>query len=438
MEPIVVGVNHRSAPVELRERMALAGDSLRAALNGALHELPGDEVAILSTCNRLELYLAGPEPHRLPGPAVRFLARWSGLGLATLQPVVYSRRGPEAIRHLLRVAAGLDSQILGESQILGQVREALEIAQTTGTAGKILIGLFQAAIHTGKRARHETGIGRSTTSVSHVAVELALAQVSEKSEPRVLLVGAGEMVHLALKALRHREIRRIGCVNRTLARAQAMMAPVDGRAFPWSRLAEALAWADVVISGTGAPHPVIDVGDVASVLPERQGRPLVFVDMAVPRDVDPALDSLDGVVRLDIDDLRATLDANLARRRAAIPAVEAIVAEEEARFTAWLQSQAVTPLIRSLRQQVREMADQELALALRRLPQLSPEERAVVEKLVHRLVNKFLHRPTVQLREAAAVERGSQMVQAAALLFGLDPDQATPPANGSVHPREGR
>ncbi len=434
MEPVVVGVNHRSAPVELREQMALAGDGLRAALNGALHELPGDEVVILSTCNRLELYLAGPDPHRLPGPAVRFLAHRSGLDLATLQAVVYSRQGPGAVRHLLRVAAGLDSQILGESQILGQVREALEIAQATGTAGKILLGLFQAAIHTGKRARHETAIGRSATSVSHVAVELALAQLSE-TDPRVLLVGAGEMVHLALKALRHREIRRIGCVNRTLARAQAMMAPVDGRAFPWSRLAEALAWADVVISGTRAPHPVIDVGDVASVLPERHGRPLVFVDMAVPRDVDPALDGLDGVVRLDIDDLRATLDANLARRRAAVPAVEAIVAEEEARFIAWLQSQAVTPLIRSLRQQIREMADQELALALRRLPQLSPEERAVVEKLVHRLVNKFLHRPTVQLREAAAVEQGPQIAQAAARLFGLDP-QATPPANGPVHLRE--
>ncbi len=436
MEPVVVGVNHRSAPVELREQMALAGDGLRAALAAALHELPADEAVILSTCNRLELYLVGPEPHGLPRPAVHFLAQWSGLDPTTLQAVIYSRRGSDAVRHLLRVAAGLDSQILGESQILGQVREALETAQAVGTAGKVLVGLFQAAIHTGKRARHETAIGRSTTSVSHVAVELALSQVSGEADPRVLLVGAGEMVHLALKALRHREVRRIGCVNRTLTRAQAMMAPVDGRAFPWSRLAEALAWADVVISGTGAPHTVIDVGDVASVLPERQGRPLVFVDMAVPRDVDPALDGLDGVVRLDIDDLRATLDANLARRRAAIPAVEAIVAEEEARFMAWLQAQSVAPLIRSLRQQVREMADQELALALRRLSRLSPEERAVVEKLVHRLVNKFLHRPTVQLREAAAEEQGHRMVQAAALLFGLEPGLEER-ANGSAGLREG-
>jgi glutamyl-tRNA reductase len=424
MPIITVGLSHRTAPVDLRESISITEGALVEALS-RLYTFPGiGEAAILSTCNRTEIYAVSQKPQQGWRAVESFLQQQIEDPSLDLAPHLYYYAGRAAAEHLMKVSCGLDSQILGEPQILGQVNFTLRAAQQAGSIGPILHRLFNDAIHAGKRARAETSISRYTTSTSHAAVLLAEAHVSDLRNANVLVVGAGEMAHLAVKALHQRNVHNIGCVNRTYARAAALVEELGGRVFNWFHLDEALRWADVVITATGAPHTVIHAEEVGVILPQRQGRPLVFVDIALPRDVEQSVGALPGAVRYDIDDLRARLDENLAQREATRPEVESIIAEEIISFTTWLQSRKAVPTIVGLRRKVSEIAQAELAEALAQMPDLDEREEEVVRRMVHRMVNKVLHEPTVQLKAASALspEMGQEYAEATRELFGLHAD----------------
>ncbi|MCZ7544195.1 MAG: glutamyl-tRNA reductase [Anaerolineae bacterium] len=435
MSIVLVGLNHHTAPVALREQLTLTGCALRMALE-ELHienaseagaqqaRAPGSppvlrEGVILSTCNRLEVYAVTDDAAHGWAEIARFLSRLQGISPAQLRLHLYRLADREAVTHLMRVAAGLDSMILGEPQILGQVGQAFHDAHAAGATGPILSHLFAEAVHAGKRARSETAISRHTTSVSHAAVLLAEAKLGDLSAARVVLVGSGEMAEQAARALQAHCAHDITCINRTYARAEALARRVGARARNWSSLAEALAQADVLLTATGAPHIVIDAGDVAAALPQREGRPLLIIDIAVPRDVDEAAGALPGVARYDIDDLQSAVDANLARRGTAVPQVEAIIDEEAVRFMEWLHSRQIVPVIADLRRQAEALARAEVEQALRRLEGLDAHGQEVVARMAHRIVRKLLHTPTVRLK--ALAESGNGYVYAHAMweLFDL-------------------
>ncbi len=415
----LIGLNHHTAPVEVREQVTLTGDGLRLALKELqVGDHPPAEGVILSTCNRLEIYTLSDEDGQ---PIIDdFLTRMYGIDPADLRPHLYTKFDQEAINHLMRVTAGLESMILGEPQILGQVTEAHSKARSTGAAGPILSRLFTQAVHAGKRAHTETDISRYTTSVSHAAALLAQDKLGDLAGAKVLIIGAGEIAEQAAQALHARGTESITCISRTYSHAEALAGQVGGRAFNWVHLPEGLTEADVVISATGAPHSVIHVSNVVHVLPERAGRPLLLIDIAVPRDVDEEVGELPGVELHDIDDLQAVVDDNLAQRQAAIPQVEAIIQEEVIAFEDWLHSREVVPTIVDLRQKAEDIAQVEVKRILRRLDGLSDDEQAAINQLASRIVNKLLHEPTTRLKAQAA--NGNRLVYSHTVrdLFGLD------------------
>ena len=425
MAIVLVGLNHRSAPVEMREKLALAGCSLRMALEDlramtlqTTHPLT--EAVVLSTCNRLEVYAMVHNPAEGIELLGRFLGGLQNVPFGELEPHLYHHEADEAITHLMRVASGLDSMILGEPQILGQVTQAYEEAHSAGSTGPILSHLFEHAIHIGKRARTETAIGRHTTSVAHIGAQKVIDELPGGSAPRVLVVGAGEMASLAAEVLARSAQVELAFINRTFNRAEAMATELNGRALAWHQLEEALTWADALISATGAPHTVIYRQDLASVLPLRGGRPLVIVDLSVPRDIEDLGRDLAGVVYYDIDDLQSVLDAHMELRRAAIPDVEAVVDEGVAQFAEWLSGRQVTPVIRTLREWAEQVAAEELQNALNRIPDADDRTRQAVGKLVHRVVNRLLHEPTTRLRMQAADGNGYGYAHAVRELFALE------------------
>lgn len=436
MTIILVGLNHRTTPVELREQLSLAGCGLTMALEeldqairlkGRHEQLR--EAVILSTCNRLEVYAVADGEKAGQAAIEDFLSQLQGIPLAELQPHLYFMTDHDAVAHLMRVASGLDSMILGEPQILGQVSQAIGDARQAGVSGPLLSHLFAQATHAGKRARAETDISRHTTSVSHAAALLAQEKVGDLAEKQIVLIGAGEMAEVAAQALQARGAGEIVCINRTFSRAEALAGKIGGRSVNWYHLPEALAQADVVITATGAPHTIIYASDVEKVILQREERPLLFVDIAVPRDVEEEVDRLPGVIRYDIDDLQLTLDENLAQRQAAIPAVEAIVREEVDAFVEWARSRQVAPVITDLRRRAAEIASAEVDVALRRLDGLNAHEHEIINRLAHRIVNKLLHEPTMILKAQAADGNGYAYAHAVRELFALG-EAEQPGGNG--------
>jgi glutamyl-tRNA reductase len=436
MPIILVGLNHRTAPVHVREQVALKDAGLQAALKAlvatgrpgtvATSHHPAPEAVIVSTCNRLELYMVAEDRETTWAAFDRCMAdRTMGL-----RSHVYMLEGRAAVSHLLRVASGLDSLVLGESQILGQVAQALEQAQAARTVGSILTHLFAQAVHTGKRARNETRIERHTTSVSHAAALLAQSEVGELGTVRTVVVGAGEVAELAGRALRMRGARDLAWINRTDARAEALARTVGGRPFRWSQLDEALRWTDVIITATGAPAAVIHADQVAGLLSTRGARPLLFIDLALPRDVDEAVERLPGVKRYDLDDLNAILDINMAERRAAVPDVEAIIDAELDAFFGWLDSRHVVPVIVELRRKVHQLARAEVARAAGRLDGEDQRSHELIERVAERIVNKLLHDPTERLKTHAANGNGNAYAQAIRDLFALDESPDLPGRTG--------
>ena len=436
MRILCLGVSHHTAPVELRERLNYSAADLEAALarfcGQATRPACATELVILSTCNRLELYATVPgaeaptdvepeEREALFAPLLTFLAETRGLAVANLNDRFYRLIGREAVEHLGRVAAGLDSMILGEPQILGQVAEAYSLALRQGAAGSVLSALFRAAIHAGKRARAETGISRNPATVSSVAVKMAEQIVGPLAARQVLVVGAGEMAELAVEALRARGAAHITVVNRTQARASSVAERWGARALTFEHLSDALAQADIALSSTDAPHFVITPEVAGPALAARPEQPLVLIDLAVPRDVDPAVRCLPNVHYYDMDDLEAHLIGALAERQQAVPQVEAIAAEEMQRFSAWLSGLEIAPLIAGLHAKADLILRAEVDKTFRRLTDLTDAERAQIEVLAQSLVTKLLHEPTRRLKAEAGNGHAAEYVAAVRALFALEP-----------------
>ena len=426
MSLLLVGISHRVAPVELRERVALSSEEA-AALAEELAAQTGEAVC-LSTCNRTELYLAGGDAlPEVADRAVASLAARSELDESTLRAVLYRLEDEAAGIHLFRVAAGLDSMVPGEGEILGQVRDAYE----AGKPGPLLDRLFSQAIHAGKKVRTETAIAESPASVSSAAAALAEQVFGDLSGCRVLLVGAGKIGELAARNLASRGAEIAVVANRSVEKAAELTHRFGGRAVTLEDGPAELAAVDVVLTSTGAPGHVVTRADVAARLAERKGRPLFLIDIAVPRDLDPAIHDLEGCYLYDIDDLESVVAESLAGRRREAGRAEAIVLDEAERFRAWQASRDVVPAIASLRALAEEIRESELERARARLERLDDAERRAVESITSRIVDKLLHVPTVRMKEAAAGADGAVYADALRHLFGLADD-----AGPGRHPRK--
>ncbi len=414
---VIVGVSHRTAPLEVREALAFPRDALGDALSRARAGTGLSEAMILSTCNRVEVY--GREDEGAPGNAlVRFLAESHGQSAEALASHVYRVEGDAAVRHAFRVAASLDSLVIGEPQILGQVKEAYQIAEEAESLGSTLNALRNRSLAAAKRARTETGIGHNAVSVSYVAVELARKIFGELKNRNVLLVGAGKMTELAAKHLVRSGARATVLGGRTFEKAEELAAALGGRAAPFEALRQELVRADIVISGTGAPGVVIRREDVESARSGRQ-RPLFLIDIAVPRDIEASAGKLDGVFLYDLDDLKSVAEANLRERRKEAAAAEAIVEQEVREFLAWQKSLDVVPLLVELRRRGDEIRKDELAKARKRLGALTPEQEAALEAATTAMVNKLLHPPTAALKEIARNGFAPEQVALIRRLLGL-------------------
>jgi glutamyl-tRNA reductase len=398
---VVVGLNHETAPVAVREALAFPKERLGEALTGVREAAGLGEAMILSTCNRVEVYgrTSATAP---PCEAIAaFLARFHGRPAAEVEPHLYKLEGDAAVRHAFRVAASLDSMVLGEPQILGQVKEAYESAEKAGSLGAVLNALRNRSIGAAKRARTETAIGRNAVSVSHVAVELARKIFGELRDRSVLLVGAGKMSQVAARQMVQSGARASVLGGRTFEKAEQLAAALGGRAAPFEDLRKELARADIVISGTGAPGVVIHREDVEAAQMMRRGRPLFVIDIAVPRDVAGDVSRVANVFLYDLDDLHKVAEANLRERKKEASAAEHILDEEIAEFLEWRRSLEVVPLLVELRRRADEIRRAELDKARRRLGTLTPEQESAIEAATSAIVNKLLHAPTVQLKQMA-------------------------------------
>lgn len=415
-----LGINHTTASIGLRERLAFSDDSLRAALArlgcGEM-ENSFNELVILSTCNRTEIYAVSA---RLEADDLELLlSETRQISVDEFQPHLYHHVDEDAVRHLLRVASGLDSLVLGEPQILGQVTSALELARGAGSSGPLLSRLFQSAIHAGKRARTETHIARNPASVSSLAASLAEKSVRNLAHAQIVILGAGEMAELAVEALRKRGAVKVLVLNRTLEKAETLAKRWQAEASTFERMGEALSVADVLIASTGAPHTIINPGIVERIMQERPTRPLVMIDIALPRDIDSSCNEIPNVKVYDMDSLHTRLEHSLAEREAEVPKVEAILDQEQAGFMAYFNSLDMLPLIAEVRQQAEAIRQAELQKTLRRLPDLSEAERARIEALTLALVKKLLDAPTNRLRAQANTSTAPEYAQVARILFGL-------------------
>lgn len=424
------GINHRTAPVALRERIALGPEAqrelLRAPAIRALGATAGvRELVILSTCNRTELYAAPDDvngrPGDLSGPLLHLLAAMADLPFRTLRPHVYDSSGLTALRHLCRVAAGLDSMVVGESEVLGQVAAAFQTAADEGAAGPVLEAAFRAATRAGRRARTETGICRRPASVSSEAVRLLTEVAGAPERLAVLILGTGKMGRLAGQALRANGVRQISVVSRTAAHAEDVAREWGATALGWHDLAAAVRAADAILCSTGAPHAVVTRELVERAIgPEGDGRRRWFVDIAVPRDVEPEVARLPGVEVFDLDALQQRLSGNLDLRRHEIPKVERIVNEEVSQFETWRQGMALRPLLTQIHARGETIRQREVARLLRRVGHLPPELAAELEVFSHSLVTKLLHEPTRRLRETRDPEQARTYSDLTRELFGLE------------------
>lgn len=426
MAVIVLGVSHRGAPVDVRERLAFRAAEVVPSLERLREESGVREGVLLSTCNRTELYL-------VEGDAECAEAGWALLGErlgGDARGYGYVRRDRDAAAHLFRVAAGMDSMVVGEAQIHGQVRDAWEASRPT--SGTVLNRLFQTALLTGGRVRSETELGRGAMSVSSAAVQLAKKIFGTLAGRRAMVLGAGEMAELALASLQQEGVRAAVVANRTFDRAVSLAAQYGATAVQYDDAWDALADVDLLLCSTAAPRPVVSAERVRTAVARRGDRPLCILDIAMPRDVDPAVARLDNVFLYDLDDLQAVVSSNVERRRSELPAAETVIGEEVEKYWQWVAGLAAVPVVTRFRDEMNRVRERELQQALRRLGDLTPEQRSAVEHFSQALMNKFLHEPTVRLRAAAANGRGLGVVDAARYLFALDEQAPADPAEPAV------
>jgi glutamyl-tRNA reductase len=415
---LLVGCSHRTAPVAVRERLALPEPRVAPLLTELLARF-GGEVLALSTCNRLELYLV-PDSE-IDGAAVAaFLAEWHGLANDAIRPHLYEKRGRDAARHLFRVAASLDSLVIGEGQIAGQVKRAYDLAQQAAAAGPLLHALMQHARVVAKRVRRETGIARGRASVSSVAVDYVRQVFEHFRDKTVLVIGAGKMGSLTLKHLRGLKPHRILVTNRSPDKATEVAAGCGGEPVPWDKLDDVLARADIVLSTTGAPEPIVTRKRFAGILARRAGGPMVILDIAVPRDFDPTIHDGDRVCLFNIDDLQRIREQTLAGRLKHVGPAEAIVEQEAARFVAEWTRRRNGPIIAQLTEDFDRKRQAVLGQLLGKLNgKLSDGDRKAIEGAFRLLQNQFLHGPISALGEASHGEGGSALLEALRQLFRL-------------------
>ena len=420
MSLVVVGLNHRTAAVDLLERMTVPPAGLPKALHSLADREHLADVVLLSTCNRTEVYAQTTRFHPGIDDVRHFLADLAGLDPDSLAERLYTYHDDAAVAHLFGVAAGLDSMIIGEAEILGQVREAWQTAERAGTAGPLLSRAFRHAVQVGKRVRRDTRIGHHAVSVSSAAVTLAAERLGSLAGKRVLVLGAGDVGVGMAVALAGAGVGEIVVANRSPARARELARRVDGRAVSLDEIPDTLVDTDVLLASTGAPNVLIERGDMEAVMTRRDGRALLVVDVAVPRDVDPGVGQVFGITLLDIEALRAFGEQNLERRRAEIDNVRGIVTDELDRFRLERSAREVAPLVAALRDRAETLRQAELRRRSARLRALDPDAAEVVDAISRAVVNKLLHEPTVRVKDAAGSARGELLADALADLFALD------------------
>lgn len=420
MHLVVIGLNHKTAPVEIREKLSIPDESLPEALSSLKSDAPVAECLILSTCNRTEVY-ACAETRAADASIIEWIAHHSNVDSSELLSHLYSLAGHKAAEHLFRVASGIDSMVVGEAQILGQVKAAYAIACENEFTGSILNSLFQQAITVGKRVRTETEIGRGAFSIGSVAVRLAGSIFDKLCGRTVLVIGAGKMSEIAITHLVSAGASDIVVTNRTHEKAIDLAARFNGKAARMDQLEPILATADIVITSTGSSEPIITRKMVSSVHHARRGRPVFFIDMAVPRDIEPGVGDLDNVFVYDIDDLQAVVAADMAERHAEIERGEGIIAEEVEEFLDWFRTLDAVPIITALRDKFDEIRSAEYDKLVGKMPDLSPEEREAINAAMRSVVNKICHQPMIRIKDYAVDQDSSAKLETICDVFGICP-----------------
>lgn len=419
---LAFGINHKTAAVDVRERVAFAPERLADALQQMLSETHAQEVAILSTCNRTEIYCAQDHPNI--DEVVRWVARYHGFDAADLQRCSYIHSDGAAVRHMMRVAAGLDSMVLGEPQIFGQMKDAWQAARTAGTLGPYLDRLFQSTFNTAKQVRTDTSIGENPVSVAFAAVSLARQIFSDLRRSTALLIGAGETIALVARHLYEQGVSNIIVANRTLERAHLLSEPLGGQAIILNQIPDVLPGCDIIISSTASPLPILGKGAVERALKKRKHRPVFMVDIAVPRDIEPEVGGLSDVYLYTVDDLHEVIEENMRSRAGAAQAAERLIEQGTTEFMQRLRALAAVDVLRRYRQKAEKLRDQELLKAQARLER-GAEPAAVLAEMARALTNKLLHDPSVQLKQMSAEGRAEALALAQEL-FALDDETNSP------------
>lgn len=431
MHIIVAGLSHKTAPVEIRETVTFP----EQILSDALHMLTGypsiNEAVILSTCNRMEIYVVASDPDKGKDDVIRFISDYHSLERDKLEKYLYFREGKNAILHLFRVASSLDSMVIGEAQILGQVKTAYNAAFEAEATSTVMNRLFRHGFLAGKRVRTETEIGESAVSISYAAVELAKKVFESLTGRTVMLIGAGEMIELTATHLLSNGVSNVIVTNRTYERAESLAQKYNGVAVRFNDFVDQMVYADIVISSTGAPHYVVTKDHVNFVMQKRKNKPIFFIDIAVPRDIDPAAAKIYNVFAYDIDDLDSVVQTNLEERKKAATIAEEIVEHEVANFSSWLATLEVAPTIASLRRMAEEVRQKELEKHLRKLPNLSDAELNTVNALTSAIVNKLLHQPIVKAKECSTRKDGYLYIESLKVLFNIEEEEENEEPEGA-------
>jgi glutamyl-tRNA reductase len=440
MQLLLVGISHRTAPVELRERVDFHGRGIADALRALAARGSAREAVVVSTCNRAEVYVTCEDTAETRQDLVRFVSEFNGVPAADVAPHIYDVADLDAARHLFRVAAGLDSLVVGEPQILGQVKDAHTVATEARTAGPVLNRLFHSSFAVGKRVRTETGLGSGAVSISYAAVALARKIFGDLTGRSVAVIGAGEMGKLTALHMKSHALSRITIVSRTMTHAARTAEAIGGASTaPWEELDAVLGASDIVITATGAAAPILTKAHIDSVMRPRRNRPLFIIDIAMPRDVDAAAGEIEQVFLYNIDDLQATVRENLARRASEVARAEAIVNDEVEKFGGWLRARGAIPTVVALRERFESIRRAELERLDFKLSSLPPEARERVDEITHLIIEKLLLTPTEQLKSLGNSEAVTAYTEALTRLFALaeqddqsDRDQAA--KRGRIEP----
>ena len=420
MHLLAVSVNFRTAPVEIREKLAFQEDQVHEAMTALNKEKSILENVIVSTCNRTELYVVADQAHTGRYYTKRFLANWFEVDLEEINRYVSIKEDDEAVRHLFRVTAGLDSMVLGETQILGQVRKSFEIAQQHDSSGLIFNQLFKMAITNAKRAHKETEIGEHAVSISYAAVELSKSIFDRLENKHVVILGAGKMGELAVKNLHGSGVKNITVANRTLKNAEELAAKFSGHAKSMDEIDSLLVDADILIASTGASHYIVTKAMMEKAISKRNGKPIFLVDISVPRNIDPEINTLENVFLYDIDDLKDIVDQNLEERKKAAEQVEVFIDKEMKEFDEWLTTLGVVPILSALRKKALSIQAETMASIERKMPDLTDRERKVLNKHTKSIINQLLKEPILQAKEMAGEKHSEDMLKLFIRIFGIE------------------